>query len=168
MSDSIFKLQLLVRSEIALTKIYAKRFVVKATCFAIGLVFFFLALIMVNYALYIKFSAVYDPVFVALSVAGIDVVIALLVIFLGGKLGPSTNEEKMAIAIREMAYQELNADVEDVKGHIIQLKHDMSTIRSAFASFISGFKFFLSFLKKTKSEVNASEKEESVKTKKPR
>jgi hypothetical protein len=123
MSDSTFKLQLLVRAELALTKIYARR-----SLFALA--FILLGLGMLNYAAYLGLLDKYTPGVAALLVASADAACAVVIIFIGRKLGPSEAEEKMAKEIRDMAYNEVGKDVEEVKQRIEQLADEVKSIRA--------------------------------------
>jgi hypothetical protein len=73
MSDSAFKLQLLVRAELALTKIYARRAILRAAFMAVALVFSLMALGMLNYAAYLGLLDKYTPGNAALLVASANV-----------------------------------------------------------------------------------------------
>jgi hypothetical protein len=78
MSDSTFKLQLLVRAELALTKIYARRSLFRAAAVAAALAFILLGLGMLNYAAYLGLLDKYTPGVAALLVASADAACAFL------------------------------------------------------------------------------------------
>jgi hypothetical protein len=73
----------------------------------------------------------------ALVVALADTAIAAIILLAARKAGPSDNEEKMALEIRNLAYAELNKDIEHVKADITQISNDLDSIRSALVSFSS-------------------------------
>ena len=54
------------------------------------------------------------------------------------RAGPSDNEEKLAREIRDMAYAELNNDIEQVKSEFNQLSGEVKRIRTGISSFTSG------------------------------
>jgi len=149
MSDSAFKLQLLVRAELALTKIYARRSLFRAAAVAAALAFILLGLGMLNYAAYLSLREQHTPGVAALLVASADAACAVAIIFIGSKLGPSDTEEKMAKEIRDMAYNEVGKDVEEVKQRIDQLAAEVKSIRAGVSTAMGTIKFFAALLSKT-------------------
>ena len=149
MSDSAFKLQLLVRAELALTKIYARRSVLRAAFMAVALVFILMALGMLNYAVYLSLLDKYTPGIAALLVASADVACAVVIAIIGRKAGPSESEENMAKEIRDMAYDEVSKDVEDVKLRIEQLTDEVKNIRAGVSTAVGTIRFFVSLLSKS-------------------
>jgi hypothetical protein len=148
MSDSAFKLQLLVRAELALTKIYARRSITRAAFMAVALVFILMALGMLNYAAYISLLDKYTPGTAALLVVAADVACAVIIVIIGRKAGPSESEENMAKEIRDMAYEEVSKDVEKVKLNIEQLSDEVKSIRAGVSTAIGTIKFFVGLLSK--------------------
>jgi len=149
MSDSTFKLQLLVRAELALTKIYARRSLFRAASVAAALAFVLLGLGMLNYAAYLSLLEQHTPGVAALLVASADAACAVVIIFIGSKLGPSDAEEAMAKEIRDMAYNEVGKDVEEVKQRIDQLASEVKSIRAGVSTAMGTIKFFAALLSKT-------------------
>ena len=149
MSDSAFKLQLLVRAELALTKIYARRSLFRAAAVAIALGFLLVGLGMLNFAAYFGLLDKYTPGIAALLVAAADVACAVVIIIIGRKLGPSDTEENMAKEIRDMAYNEVGKDVEEVKLRIEQLADEVKSIRAGVSTAIGTIRFFAGLLSKS-------------------
>ena len=149
MSDSTFKLQLLVRAELALTKIYARRSLVRAAAVAAALAFVLLGLGMLNYAAYLGLLDKYTPGTAALLVASADAACAVVIILIGRSLGPSDAEEAMAKEIRDMAYKEVGKDVEEVKLKIEQLADEVTSIRTGVSTAMGAIRFFVSLLSKS-------------------
>lgn len=149
MSDSTFKLQLLVRAELALTKIYARRSLFRAAAVAAALAFILLGLGMLNYAAYLGLLDKYTPGVAALLVASADAACAVVIIIIGRKLGPSEAEESMAKEIRDMAYNEVGKDVEEVKQRIDQLANEMKSIRAGVSTAMGTIRFFAALLSKS-------------------
>ena len=149
MSDSTFKLQLLVRAELALTKIYARRSLFRAAAVAAALAFMLLGLGMLNYAAYLGLLDKYTPGVAALLVASADAACAVVIIIIGRKLGPSEAEESMAKEIRDMAYNEVGKDVEEVKQRIDQLANEMKSIRAGVSTAMGTIRFFAALLSKS-------------------
>jgi hypothetical protein len=148
MSDSAFKLQLLVRAELALTKIYARRAILRAAFMAVALVFSLMALGMLNYAAYLGLLDKYTPGNAALLVASANVACAVVILIIGRKAGPSESEENMAQEIRDMAYEEVSKDVEDVKLRIEQLTDEVKNIRAGVSTAVGTIRFFAGLLSK--------------------
>ncbi len=149
MSDSAFKLQLLVRAELALTRIYARRSLFRAAAIAVALGFLLVGLGMLNFAAYLGLLDKYTPGIAALLVASADVAVAVVILVVGRKLGPSAAEENMAKEIRDLAYKEVGKDVEDVKLRIEQLADEVKSIRRGVSTAMGTIKFFASLLTKT-------------------
>jgi hypothetical protein len=152
MADSTFKLQLLVRAELALTKIYARRSMVRAAAVAVALGFLLVGLGMLNFAAYLGLLDKYTPGVAALLVAAADVACAVLIIVVGRNSGPSEAEEKMAKEIRDMAYNEVSKDVEEVKLRIEQLSGEVKKISTGVSTAMGAIRFFVTLLSKTVSK----------------
>ena len=148
MSDSAFKLQLLVRAEIALAKIYARRSMLRGAFIAVALVFVLMALGMLNFAAYLGLLDKYTPGIAAILVASADVACAVVIFVIGRKAGPADTEENMAKEIRDMAYTEVSKDVEDLKLKIEQLTDEVKSIRAGVSTAIGTIKFFVGLLSK--------------------
>ena len=162
MSDTTFKLQLLVRAELALVKIYARRTMVRATAIAVALVFGLMGLAMLNFAAYQVLLETRTPGMAAFYVALGDAVCAVLVVLAAGKLGSSAAEEEMAKQIRDMAYAEVGKDVEVVKLRVEELSDEVKSISSGVSSAMGTLRFFLGLLGKTVSRKSASKQSKSI------
>ncbi|MEA3292042.1 MAG: phage holin family protein [Pseudomonadota bacterium] len=138
MSDPVLKLQLLARSELALAHIRARRATERSTLFIVAMVFALLGLGMLNFAAYHALTPSFGPAKAAFLVSLVNIVIAMIVILVARRAGPSENEEKMAREMRDLVYNELNGDVEEVKAKLGQITADVNRIRSGFTSFSSG------------------------------
>ena len=149
MPDSAFKLQLLVRAELALTRIYARRSLFRAAAIAVAKGFLLVGLGMLNFAAYLGLLDKYTPGIAALLVASADVAVAVVILIVGRKLGPSAAEENMAKEIRDLAYKEVGKDVEDVKLRIEQLADEVKSIRRGVSTAMGTIKFFAGLLTKT-------------------
>ncbi len=148
MSDSIFKLQLLARSELSLTQIQARRATARSAYFAFALVLFLLGLGMFNFAGFLWLQEKMSPAAAALSMALLNAVAAGFVAALARKAGPSENEERMAREIREMAYKEVSQDVDEVKYRLETLAQEVSSIGENVTKATSSLRFLLGLLKK--------------------
>lgn len=148
MSDSIFKLQLLARSELALTQIYARRASARSAWFAFALLLFLLGLAMLNFSAFLALKESLSPALAAFIVALANGVVAVVVLLLGRKAGPSDNEERMAREIREMAYREVSQDVDEVKDRLENLASEVNHIGENVTRATSSLRFVLGLLNK--------------------
>ena len=115
MSDPMLKLQLVVRAELALAEIRARRTASRTTYLSVALVFLLLGIGMMTLALFHALKAYMSPAWAAFSVASLDLLIGILFALAARRAGPSENEEKLARQLREMAYSELGNDIQEVK-----------------------------------------------------
>lgn len=134
MSDTMLKLQILARSEMALAQIRTQRAGSRSALFAVALVFGLLGLGMLNLAGYHALSPAYGPALAALVVALADMAIAGVVLLLSRHAGPGESEERLAREMRDLAYAELNSDFDQIKAEIRQITEDVRGIRSSFLS----------------------------------
>lgn len=149
MSDRPFKLQLLVRAELALAKIHARRSLVRVTVIAVALVFVLMGLGMLNFAAYLSLLDKYSPGVAAMLVAMGDVLLALIIYIIGQNAGSSESEEKLAQEIRDMAYTEVSKDVEEIRAKVDQLTGDVKRISTGVSTVMGTIKFFIAMLGKT-------------------
>lgn len=138
MSEPMLKLQIIVRSELALAEIRARRAASRSVFFAVALVFLLLGLAMMTLAAYEALKPRMGPAWAAFTVALGDTIIGIVVALMARRAGPSENEEKLAREIREMAYAELNNDIQQIKGEFEQITSEVKRIRSGVTAFTSG------------------------------
>ena len=138
MADPILKLQILARSEIALFRLQAKRNAVRTASFVVAMVFVLLALAMLNFAGYHALVETRGPAIAALLVAVADIVVAVIVVLLSRGAGPNEEQEKMVRDIRDLAYNELSADLDEAKAKVSEVTEDVKRIRSDFSAVTGG------------------------------
>ncbi len=137
MTDPVLKLQILARAEMALARIHARRAANRGAYFAVALVLALLGLGMLTFAAYQALLIQYSPAIAALLVAVADLLLAVIVIVIAKRVGVHVEEEKMALEIRELAYNELSTDVEAAKAEFSKVGADVRRIQSGFSSFSS-------------------------------
>ena len=135
MNDPVLKINLLVRSEMALVRIQTRRAVSRIILSLVALVFVLLGLGMLNFAIYHGLAAHFTPAVAGLFVAVINLFLAGVIILIAGRVGVESREEKMAQEIRDLAYAEINTDVASVKSEISKVSDDIKKIRRGFNSF---------------------------------
>ena len=138
MSDPIMKLQIVVRAELALAEIRARRTATRSTYFSVALVFLLIGLGMMTLAVYNGLKNYMSPAWAAFSVALLDMLLGIIFILVAKGSGPSANEEKLARELREMAYNELGNDIQEVKDEISKISSEISRIRTGITSFTKG------------------------------
>jgi esterase/lipase len=138
MTDSILKLQLLARSELALFQIRAQRAAKRTAFYAVAMIFGLLGLVMGNLAAYQALCAKIVPAAAALVVSLADAIIAVMIVLAARGAGPSENEEKLVQEMRNLAQNEINKDIDQVKTEIRQISDELHRIRTALSSFTNG------------------------------
>ena len=134
MNDPVLKLNLLVRAELALARIQARRAGSRLILSLVALVFVLLGVGMLNLAMYQGFAMYFSPAISGLFVALINLILAGVVFMIAGKAGSETNDEKMAQEIRNLAYSSLNSDLDGIKSEFSKVSDDVKRIRSGFSS----------------------------------
>ena len=134
MDKMIAKLRLLVKAEVILVRLHLRRAVRQVSLVLIAALFGLLALAMLNVALYLYLVPSFGPALAALSVAGTDLLLAVVAVVAAGRLelGPEADE---AESLRDMVSNELAADAEDLRAQFDDLGQDIKRIRSAVTGF---------------------------------
>jgi hypothetical protein len=135
MSDPVLKLQILARAEIALAQIRTQRATGRTILYAVAMIFGLLALGMLNFAGFHALSPQHGAAMAAFYVALADFAVAVIVILAANKIGHRVQDEKLAREVRDLAYAELNRDVQQVKEEMTQIIDDVRSIRDSFSSF---------------------------------
>lgn len=146
MTDPINKIQILIRSEIALLRLQTKRMATQTGFRIVALIFAILALAMLTFAGYQALVKPFGPVMAALFVALIDGMLALILLFVSQHVGNYTEQERVLKEVREMAYGELNADFEELKVGVGQVSEDVKRIHDNIATIVSGTSELVSFV----------------------
>ena len=138
MINPMGKIHLLVRSELALFRIQTKRKATQ-TCFkVVALVFILLALGMLTFAGYKALAYAFGSVFAAIIVALIYGFFGLVLLLISHSIGNNTEQEKLIKEVRELAYKELSADVDEVKAGVDQVTEDVKRIHDNIATIVGG------------------------------
>jgi len=137
MSEFTMKLQILARAELALARIQMRRAAKRTVFIGTALVFFVFAVVMFTVAAYHALVPRYGPSVAALVIAVIDIAVAALILLAASRTGSAENDEKLALEIRDLAYGEINRDVEQVRAELVKIRDDIHKIHSSLASFSS-------------------------------
>ena len=132
MHEMLLKLRILASAEINLARIAARRLANRATLLAIAVGLLLLAVVMANIGAYHLLSRTQTPSMAAFLIAAGNALIAVVVLIIANRLEPGP-EEQMARQIREMAFDELAADVEDLKDQFGKVGSDVKRIRTGFS-----------------------------------
>ena len=138
MNDLILKLKLLVKTEMTLGKLQARRTANQVVFSVIALFFVLLGLGMLNFAGYQSCIIIFSPALSALLIAIADILIGAVILGFAARTNNNSDEEKMAQEIREMVYSELGADVDAVKTEFTKVTDDVNRIRLGFSALTSG------------------------------
>jgi len=121
------KLYLLVQSEKALLKLEAGKRGRQVVMSAIGVIAIFAALVMFNVSAYLYLNTMMTPQTSALSLAGFNIVLALLFFWISSKQTTGAQAESMQ-EIRDFAVKQLAEDVDDVKSSVLELKNGIQSV----------------------------------------
>ncbi len=135
MDQTLVKLRILASAEMNLARIVARRLANRATFFAIAGALLLMAVVMVNIGAYQLLIQTYSEGTAAFIVAAGNLLLAIVAIYAGHRIRPGP-EERMAREIREMALDELTADVDELKDQFDKVGSDVKRIRTGF-SFLS-------------------------------
>ncbi|MEA3412334.1 MAG: hypothetical protein U9R74_12450 [Pseudomonadota bacterium] len=135
MSDPVLKLQILARAEMALAQIRARRAASRSALFSVALLFGLLGLGMLNLAGFHALTPEHGPAMSAFLVSLANLALAIILILVAKGAGPSENEEKMAREMRDLAWNELSNDINQVKAGLTDVTSEVRRIRSGFTSF---------------------------------
>lgn len=138
MTDPILKIKIVARAEKALLLIQAKRVAKRMVLVAGALVFALLGLGMLNFAGYQALATTQGPAVAALLIALFDGALALVIVAVARSAGASNEQEKMVEEIRDMAYNELNVDIEEFKSELGQVSAEIGSIRAGLSAWSSG------------------------------
>lgn len=127
------KLQLLLRSEKALLKLEMRRKSRQVVLATIGIIAVLATLVMSNISAYLYLVESYTPLQSAMTLTGIDIVIAVLFFVLASRqeVGP---EADAIHEIRDYAMQELSSDVEAFKEEAQQMRESFSRVSGGISS----------------------------------
>lgn len=137
MPDPIYRLQTLARAEMAVAQIHASRAASRGALFSIAMVFGLLAIGMLTLAGYHALTPIVGQAASALIVAIVDAAVAVTILLVARKAGPSENEERLAREMRDLAYAEIGNDIERIKGDLARISSDVRSIRSGFTSAVA-------------------------------
>ena len=135
MKDPMLKLKILTRTESALLKIQFRRTVMFILIYVVAFFFIMISFCMLNFAAYQALAESQAPAMAALLVASADGILTFILIFISQQVGKTTEQEVMLRDIRDLALNELRADVDDVKSKVTKVGDDVKNIRSGISSF---------------------------------
>ena len=151
MKETMFKLRLLLRSETALTQVKAEKLMVSMIILACALVFGLLTLSALNFALFVFLSESHSMVVSALLVALFNALIAVALVIYSGSVMKEGRDEKIATEMRDLAYQELSADVESIKEDINMIRSGLAGVSGTFSTVAPLLGIALKSVTKTKA-----------------
>ncbi|WP_290919632.1 phage holin family protein [Halodesulfovibrio sp.] len=138
MADTMNKLHILLRSELALLRLQVKRMAAQTACKIVAAIFALLAIGMFTFASYLGLAKVFGPTMAAFQVALIDAFLAVILLIVSQKISNNAEQEKMILEVREIAAKGLSADLDKVKTDVEELSDDVRQIYGNVAAVISG------------------------------
>jgi hypothetical protein len=133
----MIKLRILARAETMIARAKGRRLGKRATLVALAVGLILITVTMITMGVYHWLAAAHGPVTAAFAVAGLDAVLAAILLYVASRLSPGP-EEQMVSEVRDLAMAELSADVEGVKDDFNHLTDDVKRIRSGFAAITGG------------------------------
>jgi len=137
MNDFFQKLQIFSRTEMAILRITINTVSRQIILFAVGIVLILLAVAMFNVGMYMSLSEKFGVDAAAFAVAAFNGVLAVLIMIVANRTKPGP-EADMAKEIRDLAINEINADVDKIRQNFNEVKTDVQRIRSGFGSLLGG------------------------------
>ena len=128
MKGLVLKLRLFVGAEKALLELKAGRTTQKAVLFIGAAVFLILALCMLHLAGYTALTDVWEATTSALVIAGIDALVATVVILWVRRKNVETEHEKTLRSLRDLAFKELETDVEGYQAMLVRIGEELERI----------------------------------------
>lgn len=116
------KLALLLKSERTLMRLELRKKVRQAVLLILACIAIFSAFIALNVTLYLYLSTLIEPIYSALSIASIDILIALLLLLIAANLGLG-EDEKSAYEIRDFARNQVQKEVHSLRSNLLSFKH---------------------------------------------
>ncbi len=137
MDELMLKLRILASAEMNLVRVKSRRLLNRAVFFAIAAGLFLFAVLLLNVGAYQWLSERHSPSDAAFLVAGANAALGLILGIIGWRVraGP---EEQMAREVREMALDELTADVDELHAEVSKVGDDVKRIRSGFSVLTRG------------------------------
>jgi uncharacterized membrane protein len=144
------KINLLLRSEKAMLKLEMRRRSRQVVLVAIGVIAAFATLVMLNVTAYLYLVESYTPLYAAMALTGIDMLVAILFFIVAMKQSLGSEAEAVN-EIREYARKELRGEFESLEEKTVE-------IRESFAKLSSGFSVIKAVVPLVKMFVKRNEK----------
>ncbi|MHC5010696.1 MAG: phage holin family protein [Planctomycetota bacterium] len=130
MQNTMRKVRALVRAQKALTRLELHGKKAQGTYLAVALVFALLTLGLLDLAAFLGLREAVGAAWAAFIVAAVNAAIAGLLVHRARRVG-APPELKAAQEVRDLAFDEIAADVEDLKEDVARAREDLRKIRSA-------------------------------------
>ena len=121
------KLALLLKSEKTLLRLEMRKKVRQAFLIVITLILLLCALGALNVALYLYLTDFISPLLSALSLAGVDITLAVVLLLIALNIGLG-EDEKSAYEIRDFARTQIRHEIEDVRSSFFSFKNAIALI----------------------------------------
>jgi hypothetical protein len=129
MDETLMKIRILTRAELALAQVHLQLTARRIVFTVVGLGLIVLTVAMLNLGLFHAFSERIGPAGAAFAIAAVNALLGGGILLAAGRLRPGP-EERLVHEIRDMALSELSADAEGLKAQVGEVSADLARIRS--------------------------------------
>lgn len=137
MSSRISRLRFLTRAEWMLARIYAQRAAARGSWLLVVTILALVAYGLLNFSAYSALLSLMSSALASLLLALVNLFLAGIVFFASRHVGPSAQEEKLALEIRELAYNEVSQDLDQAKAQLEQISSKVKILGGNLSSISS-------------------------------
>ncbi|MDC0948725.1 hypothetical protein OAS86_05225 [Gammaproteobacteria bacterium] len=152
MSETVNKLRLLARSEMNVVRIDAQRVSMRVGASVLATLLMLTAMLMINLAAFFALSESQSQATAAALVALGNLLLAMMVFAIARRMRPMSQQRQMATEIRDLAYREVSADVEDLQRSINELSTEVRSIRASVAGITGAVGYLIKGLSRSKHD----------------
>ncbi len=127
------KLQLLLRSEKALLKLEMRKKGRQVVLASIGVIAVLATLVMLNISAYLYLIESHSPLYSALVLTGVDLLIALLLFIMAARQELGSEAEAIN-EIRDYALKELSGEFDEIKQEASEIRESFSKVSSGISA----------------------------------
>lgn len=131
------KLEILLRAELTLARLHARRAATRSTLVSVALIFLLITIVMLNVAYWYALVGL-GPALAALIVALSNAVLAGIVLTVARRVRVDASEEAMIHEIRALAMASISDDIENVTRQIRALSRELRSLRGLAGSVSRG------------------------------
>ena len=134
------KMKLLIKSEKALLSLEMRKRSRQTVWIALAMVAVLVSLVMLNVSTYLYLSESFSNLQTAMIMTASNIVIAILCFVIASRQDRGVEAESIE-DIRDFAWEQISADIDDVKQNVTDFKESVVKVRRSVDSFTSGDAF---------------------------